>query len=51
MTCQANSWDARASFQAVVRFLSLVSTVGMAEFWMTEGKAWGSYPIMRKNGN
>ena len=51
MTCRANSWAAKASFQAVVRFLSLVSTVGMVESWMTEDRAWGSYPIMRKNGD
>ena len=49
MTCQASSWAARASFWAAVRFLSLVSTAGMAELWMTEGRVWGSYPIMRKN--
>ena len=51
ITCRANSWAARAPFQAAVRFLSLVSTTGMAEFWIMEGRAWGSYPIMRKNGN
>ena len=51
ITCRASSWAARASFQMAVRFLSLVSTAGMAEFWMMEGRAWGSYPIMRKNGN
>ena len=49
--CRANSWAARASFRAAVRFLSLVSTAGMAESWIMEGMAWGSYPIMRKNGN
>ena len=32
MTCQANSWAARASSRAAVRFLSLVSMVEMAEF-------------------
>ena len=31
MTCRASLWAARASFQAAVRFLSLVLTVGMAE--------------------
>ena len=51
MTCQASSWAARALFLAAVRFLSLVSTVGMAELWMTEGRAWGLYFIMRKNGD
>ena len=51
MTCRANSWAAKASFQAVIRFLSLVSTAEMVESWMTEDRAWGSYPIMRKNGD
>ena len=51
MTCRANSWAANALFQAAVRFLSLVSTAGMAEFWIIDGKAWGLYPIMRKNGD
>ena len=51
MTCQASLLAAKASFQAVVRFLNLVSTVGMAEPWMTEGRVWGSYLIMRKNGD
>ena len=51
MTCQANSWAANALFQAAIRFLSLVSTAGMAEFWIIDGKAWGSYSIMRKNGD
>ena len=32
ITCRANSWAARASFRAAVRFLSLVLTAGMAEF-------------------
>ena len=32
ITCQANLWAASASFRAAVRFLSLVSTAGMAEF-------------------
>ena len=51
ITCQASSWAARASFQAAARFLSLILTAGMVEFWIMEGRAWGSYPIMRKNGN
>ena len=51
MTCQASLWTARASFQAAIRFLSLVSTAGMAELWMMEDRAWGLYPIMRKNGD
>ena len=51
ITCRANSWAARASFRAAVRFLSLVSTAGMVEFWIMEGRVWGSYPIMRKNGD
>ena len=51
MTCRANSWAANASFRAAVRFLSLVSTAGMVELWIIGGRAWGSYPIMRKNGD
>ena len=51
ITCRASSWAPRALFQAAVKFLSLVSTAGMAEFWMTECRAWDSYPIMRKNSN
>ena len=39
MTCWASSWAAKASFRAVVRFLSLVSTTGMVEPWITEGRA------------
>ena len=51
MTCQANLWAANASFRAAVRFLSLISTAEMAEFWIIDGRAWGSYLIMRKNGD
>ena len=51
MTCWASLWAAKTSFQAVVRFLSLVLTAGMVEPWMMEGRACGSYPIMRKNGD
>ena len=51
ITCRANSWAANASFRAAVRFLSLVSTAGMAELWIIDGKVWGSYPIMRKKGD
>ena len=39
MTCWTNLWAARASSRAVVRFLSLVLTAGMAEFWRMEGRA------------
>ena len=42
MTCRANLWATRASSQVVVRFLSLVSTVGMVEFWRMEGRIWSS---------
>ena len=42
MICQANLWAARASSQAVVRFLSLVSTAEIVEFWRMGGRAWGS---------
>ena len=51
ITCQANSWATRASFRAAVRFLSLVSTAEMIEFWIMEDRVWGLYSIMRKNGD
>ena len=51
ITCRASSRAARTLLRAAIRFLSLVSTAGMAEFWMTEGRTWGSYLIMRKNGD
>ena len=47
MTCQANSWVARASLQAVERVFRRDSAAGMEVSAITEGRAWGSCPIMR----
>ena len=47
MTCWANSWVARASLRAVERVFRQDSTVGMEVSAITEGRARGSYPIMR----
>ena len=47
MTCRANSWVARASLQAAERVFRRDSTAGMEVSAITEGRAWGSYPIMR----
>ena len=47
MTCRASSWVARASLRAVERVFRQDSTVGMKVLVITEGRAWGSYPIMR----
>ena len=47
MTWQASSCVARASSQAAMRDLRQDSTVGMKELEIKEGRAQGSYPIMR----
>ena len=47
ITCQARSWAAKASLRAAERVLKRVSMAGMAISEITEGRAWGSYPIMR----
>ena len=47
MTCRASSWDAKASSQVAERVFRRVSIAGMAVSEITEGRAWGSYPIMR----
>ena len=47
MTWQASSCAARASSQAATRDFRQVSTAGMEESEIKEGRAWGSYPIMR----
>ena len=47
MTCRASSWVARASLRAAERIFRRDSTVGMEVLAITEGRAWGSYPIMR----
>ena len=47
ITCRASSWAARASLRAVERVFRRDSTVGMEVSEMTEGRARGSYPIIR----
>ena len=47
MTCQANSWAARASLWVAERVFRRDSTAGMEASVITEGRARGSYPIMR----
>ena len=47
MTCWANSWAARASLRAAERVFRQVSTTGIEVLVITEGRAQGSYPIMR----
>ena len=47
ITCRASSWVARASLGAAERVFRRDSTVGMEVSEMTEGRARGSYPIMR----
>ena len=47
ITCQANSWAARASLRVAESVFRWDSTAGMEVSAMTDGRAWGSYPIMR----
>ena len=47
MTCQASSCAARASSRAAERVFRRVSTVGIVVSESIEGRARGSYPIMR----
>jgi len=47
MTCHASLWEARASSRVAERDFRWDSTAGMEESEMTEGRAHGSYPIMR----
>ena len=47
MTWRVSSYAARASSQAATRDLRWDSTVGIEESEIKEGRAWGSYPIMR----
>ena len=47
ITCWANLWAARASLRVAEIVLRWDSTAGMEVSAMTEGRAWGSYPIMR----
>ena len=47
MTCRASSWVARASLRAAERVFRWDSTAGMEVLVITEGRAQGSYPIIR----
>ena len=47
MTWWASSCTAKASSQAAERVFRRVSMVGIDVSAITEGRAWGSYPIMR----
>ena len=51
MTCRASSWAARASLRVAERVFRWDSTAGMEVSAITEGRARGSYPIMRWNGD
>ena len=51
MVCLVRSWAARASFLMARREFSQSWTAGMGVSEIMVGRAWGSYPIMRKNGN
>ena len=51
ITCRASSWAANASSHAAVKSLSRSSMAGMEEEGRTVGRAMGSYPIIRKNGD
>ena len=47
MICRASSWAARASLRVAERDFRWDSTAGMEVSAITEGRARGSYPIMR----
>ena len=47
MTCQANSWAARASLRVAERVFKRDSTAGMEVLAIIEERPRGSYPIMR----
>ena len=47
ITWRVSSWAARTSSQAAMRDLRQDSTAGMEELEIREGRARGSYPIMR----
>ena len=51
ITCRASLWAANASSHAAVKSLSHSSTAGTEEEGRTVGRAMGSYPIIRKNGD
>ncbi len=47
IVCLASSWAARALLRAAERVFRWVSMAGIEESEITEGRARGSYPIMR----
>ena len=51
MVCLVRSWAAKASFLIARREFKWSWTVGREVSAMMVGRAWGSYPIMRKNGD
>ena len=51
MVCLARSWAAKASFLIARRECRQSWTAGREVSEMMVGSAWGSYPIMRKNGD
>ena len=51
MVCLARSWAAKASFLTARRECRRSWTAGRDVSEMMVESAWGSYPIMRKNGN
>ena len=51
MICRARSWVAKASFLIARREFRQSWTAGREVSEMMVGRAWGSYPITRKNGD
>ena len=51
MVCLARSWAVRASFLMVEREFGQSWMAGIEISEMMVGRAWGLYPIIRKNGD
>ena len=51
ITCRASSWAASASSRAAVSSFSHNSTAGTEVEGRMVGRAMGSYPIIKKNGD
>ena len=51
ITCRASSWAASASSRAAVNSFSRNSTAGTEVEGRMVGRAMGSYPIIKKNGD
>ena len=51
MVCLARSWAAKASFLMARRECKQSWMAGREVSEIMVGRAWGSYPIMRKNGD